>query len=137
MHLTKDSNMKKSKITLFKLSFFVILIVTGCSQDNKVPFTVAPLFDNSQPNTLGLKDAKGKETYTIFSPDSNENKYNHGLVLFPFKGMLYAQWQSSSKDEDGADTQVFYARSENGAEWNTPIALTAEYADGIKTSGGW
>lgn len=106
-------------------------------QDKKIPFQVDPLFDLSQPETLGLSFAKDAETFTIFSPDETDNHYNHGVVLFPFKGKLYAQWQSSSKDEDGQDTQVFYSRSDNGKDWEKPKALTAKKDDGITTSGGW
>jgi len=107
------------------------------AQEDNFPFRVDSLFDFDQPETLGLNFAKGLETITIFRPEANVNKYNHGVILFPFKGMLYAQWQSSSVDEDGYDTQVFYSKSANGKEWDNPIALTAKWNDGIKTSGGW
>jgi hypothetical protein len=106
-------------------------------QKSDVPFKVDSLFDFNQPKTLGLPFAKGLETFTIFSPKKNDNKYNHGVVLYPFKGMLYAQWQSSAVDEDGEDTQVFYSRSTNGKDWHVPTALTEKWAQGIITSGGW
>jgi hypothetical protein len=77
------------------------------------------------------------ETIIIFSPKNSDNKYNHGVVLLPFKGMLYAQWQNSAVNEDGEDTQVFYSRSTNGKDWNRPTALTKKWEHGIKTSGGW
>ena len=90
---------------------------------------------SSSPKTLGLPFADGLETVTIFSPNEEENRYNHGVVLFPFKERLYAQWQSSSKDEDGADTQVFYSRSHDGKVWEKPIALTNKGHNSITTSG--
>ncbi len=102
-----------------------------------MPFRVDSLFDFTQPNTLGLSFAEGVETSTIFSPGEHDNKYNHGAVLFPFKGMLYAQWQSSAVDEDAADTRVFFSRSADGKIWAKPIALTDSWPQGIKTSGGW
>jgi hypothetical protein len=51
--------------------------------------------------------------------------------------MLYAQWQSSSVDEDGKDTQVFYSRSVNGKDWDEPKELTKKSEHQITTSGGW
>ncbi len=72
--------------TLFLLSF------VGYTQNNIIPFKVDSLFDFNKPKTLGLPVAKFKETITIFSPHKNSNKYNHSVVLFPFKEMLYAQW---------------------------------------------
>lgn len=124
----------KNSIRFFFFLFFVSPIY---SQQNEIPFQVNNLFDLKQPKNLGLSFAKGLETFTIFSPKNNANKYNHGVVLFPFKGNLYAQWQSSAVDEDGADTQVFYSISANGKDWSEPIALTEKCEKGIKTSGGW
>jgi len=126
---------------LYKSSIKLVLLlfITGAShgQKNDIPFKVNPLFDPDEPNTLGLTFAKGVETFTVFSPGDNDNKYNHGVVLFPFRGMLYAQWQSSSVDEDAEDTRVFYSRSPDGKDWEQPTALTEEWDQGIKTSGGW
>lgn len=124
----------KNIITLLPLFF---LVLTLHAQECDVPFKVHSLFNFDQPETLGLPFAKGLETITIFTPKSCDNKYNHGVVLFPYKGMLYAQWQSSSVDEDGEDTQIFYSRSANGKDWNKPSALTEKWKYGIKTSGGW
>jgi len=121
---------------IVKLFPFLLAITLQC-QENNIPFKVNPLFDLNQPKTLGLSFAQKVETITIFNPKITENKYNHGVVLFPFKGMLYAQWQSSSIDEDGEDTQVFYSRSVDGSTWDKPKALTEKWKDGIKTSGGW
>ncbi|MDM8161597.1 sialidase family protein [Labilibaculum sp. K2S] len=115
--------------------FFLVLSLHA--QECDVPFKVHPLFNFDQPETLGLPFAKGLETVTIFAPQNGDNKYNHGVVLFPYKGMLYSQWQSSSVDEDGEDTQVFYSRSKNGKDWSKPSALTKKWKHGIKTSGGW
>ncbi len=128
---------KSFKIKKLKFYVFFLISFVGYSQNDSIPFRVDDLFDFNKPETLGLPVAKNKETITIFSPTKNENKYNHGVVLFPFKDMLYAQWQSSSIDEDGPDTQVFYARSKNGKEWSAPHALTSKYENGIKTGGGW
>ena len=128
--------MISNKNTFSFLCIF-FLVINLYSQDSEVPFKVKSLFDLNQPKTVGLSFAKGLETITLFSPKENENKYNHGVVLFPYKGKLYAQWQSSSVDEDSPDTQVYYSSSSNGKDWNTPIALTQKWNQGIKTSGGW
>tara|TARA_R110002049_G_scaffold308819_1_gene514216 strand:+ start:18579 stop:19757 length:1179 start_codon:yes stop_codon:yes gene_type:complete len=122
-------------ITISCLLFFITIL--SYAQKPIMPFKVDSLFDFNKPKTLGLLPAKNKETITIFSPYGDDNKYNHGVVLFPFKGMLYAQWQSSSLDEDGPDTQVFYSRSSNGKDWGKPMVLTSKSEDGITTSGGW
>ncbi len=124
-------------IKKINILYFLFITIAFYAQKNTIPFKVNTLFDLTNIETLGLTNAEKKENITIFSPQNNENKYNHGVVLFPFKGMLYAQWQSSSKDEDGADTQVFYSRSTDGKQWSKPKALTNKYKYGIKTSGGW
>lgn len=129
--------MIKSKLKVYVLVVASLLVLTCKEKEVAAPFHVANLFDSNQPNTLGLTEAKNKETVTIFSPTENDNKYNHGVVLFPFKHMLYAQWQSSSVDEDGEDTQVFYSRSYDGKVWSKPIALTSTSNSKITTSGGW
>lgn len=123
--------------------FTTIILFASLCLPNKLtaqgepPFSVLPLYDLQEPNTLGLEYAEGLETFTIFSPGEHDNKYNHGVVLFPFKGKLYAQWQSSSVDEDGEDTQIYYSISEDGEKWAQPIALTEPWDKGIRTSGGW
>lgn len=122
---------------IFQLSLFLFSVLAISGQEGDIPFKCNPLFNLNQTETLGLSFVKGAETFSIFSPQGKENKYNHGVVLFPFKGMIYAQWQSSSIDEDGTDTQVFYSKSVNGKDWDKPIALTKKWKYGIKTSGGW
>ena len=125
--------MYRDIVKLLLLFYFALAF----AQENEVPFKVNALFDFEQPKTLGLSWAKEIETIPIFSPQKNDNKYNHGAVLFPFKGMLYVQWQSSSMDEDSEDTQVFYSRSSDGTNWSKPIPLTEKWNNGITTSGGW
>ena len=78
------------------------------------PYEVAPgLFQASKPD-LGLSSASGAETFTVFAPTEGSDKFSNGVVLIPFKGRLYAQWQSSARDEDSADTWVAYAVSDDG-----------------------
>ena len=106
------------------------------------PFTVAPgLFDPTAPDTLGLEPAPGIETATIFRGTIERagpgGAYNHGVVLLPFRGRLYAQWQSSARDEDAPDTAVLYAHSPDGMNWSQPKVL-ARSSDGVRRSnGGW
>jgi len=92
---------------------------------NLITIKVAALFDLNKTETLGLTDAKNKETITIFSPKIDEIKYNNGVVLFPFKGMLYVQWKTSSIDEGVDNTQVFYSRS-NGKDLQ-PMKYKGKY----------
>lgn len=127
--------MKNHKKIILCLSVFINTFIFA--QKTEIPFTVNSLFDLNQPETLGLHFAKDAATFTIFSPKENENKYNHGVVLFYFKGMFYAQWQSSSLDEDGEDTQVFYSRSTDGKVWEKPMPLTTIDPKNLQTNGGW
>lgn len=96
------------------------------------------LIDTSDLNALGLPQAENAETVTIFSPGDDDLKFNHGTVLMPFKGKLYAQWQSSERDEDAPETIVRYSVSdESGENWSDPIDLTAPRTDGYTSNGGW
>lgn len=123
---------------LKRSGLFLLLLTVACScRTSQRPFSVSKLFDETQAATLGLPFAPGRETFPIFTPDSTGNRYNHGVVLFPFQGVLYAQWQSSATDEDGPDTRVFYSCSVDGVHWSAPMALTDSWAGGITTSGGW
>ena len=108
-----------------------------CGSDEP-PFTVAAgLFDQAFPQTLGLNPAEGSETFTIFRPARGDNAYNHGVVLVPFKGRLYAQWQTSRQDEDSSDTHVVFSVSDDGESWSEPAVLAPEWSFGYRTSGGW
>ncbi|MFZ5941237.1 MAG: exo-alpha-sialidase [Bacteroidota bacterium] len=77
------------------------------------------------------------ETITIFSPGEDDPHYNHGAVLYPFQGILYAMWQCSASDEDAPDTHVLYSRSTDGLVWEKAHELTACVKGEISTSGGW
>jgi hypothetical protein len=122
-----------------KLLLIITLAVLGISAfAQEAPFSISKkLFDTTQVNTLGLSFAKGVETYTIFSPQKEDYQYHHGVVLFPFKDYLYAQWQSSLKDEDAPETRIMYSRSKDGKQWSKPEVLVAPNEKGLVTNGGW
>jgi hypothetical protein len=108
------------------------------AQTEALPFDVQEgLFDQEQPDTLGLALAVGAETVSIFKPTDDTDKYGHGVILMPFKGHLYAQWQSSAQDEDAPDTRVMYSRSEDGTTWSEPMELVPRWDQGYRSSGGW
>lgn len=123
----------------------VLLLVLCCltahgvpAAESGVPIALAHgLLDPSQPETLGLDYAPGSGTFTVFRPGPADNHYNHGVVLLPFKGRLYAQWQTSERDEDAAETQVVYSVSGDGEHWSAPRVLAPTMENGIRTSGGW
>jgi hypothetical protein len=118
-------------------AFLVALSSTAHAQSQPAPYRISPgLFDASRPDDLGLKVAPGRQTVTIFRPRSNSPKYNNGVVLLPFKGRFYAQWQTSARDEDAPDTFVVYSRSSDGAQWSAPMTLVPSGAV-RHTSGGW
>jgi hypothetical protein len=103
-----------------------------------IPLAVTEgLLDASQPATLGLGWAPGAETFTVFRPQAGQPGFAHGVVLMPFKGQLYAQWQTSRRDEDGPDTHVVYSRSADGEAWTAPQVLAPTLDSGFRTSGGW
>lgn len=94
-------------------------------------------YDASRPETMGFELLPAVETVTVFQPDSTGCRYNNGLVLYPFKGKLFAQWQSSDWDEDASDTRVLYSVSSDGLTWSEPMPLPLPPIEGIWTNGGW
>lgn len=128
------------KLKCCSLLFVFCLLKFGLlhAQNPDRPFRISNnLFDTTQVNTLGLSFAKGIATSTVFKPDATDYKYNHGVVLFPFKNELYAQWQSSLKDEDAAETRIMYSKSKDGETWSKPQVLVAPNKKGLITNGGW
>jgi hypothetical protein len=102
------------------------------------PFSVKEnLFDSSQPITLGLSKPAGIQYSTVFKAVEGKAQYNHGAVLFPFKGKLFIQWQSSIQDEDAEETQILFSLSKNGKKWQPAKTLVAARKDFIVTNGGW
>ena len=102
------------------------------------PYGVAPgLFQAGAPD-LGLEPAPGTQTFTVFAPGEATDRFSNGVVLMPFKGRLYAQWQSSARDEDAPDTWVAYSVSDDGETWRAPVALAHAGEGGLmRSSGGW
>ena len=96
------------------------------------------LFDQNNPDTLGLSCPDGLETVTVWQADENSDHYCNGVCLAAFGGKLYCQWQSSATDEDAADTHVMYAvSSDKGRTWSSAKVLAQDIGDGYCTSGGW
>ncbi len=112
--------------------------LAGSAQEVDAPARVTDgLLDLANTDTLGLDLAEGVETVTVFAPGDDDLKFNHGVVLLPFKGKLYAQWQTSELDEDAPETIVTYAVSDDGTTWSEPSPLTTPRTDGYTSSGGW
>lgn len=115
-------------------------MLSACAsrQPQQAPFSVdKKLFDFSQPQTLGLTKPEGLEQHIVFFADELGTHYNHGVVLLPFKDQLFMQWQSSAKDEDGADTQVLYTSSQDGLFWREEEVLASVRPEVTLTNGGW
>jgi hypothetical protein len=122
-------------------SWFVSLwlgVAAASAPAPPAPYVVAPgLFDESKRD-LGLARANGAQTVRIFEPRDDTDKFSNGVVLMPFKGRLYAQWQSSPKDEDTPDTWVAYATSDDGTTWSAPAVLARRgERRRMHSSGGW
>lgn len=120
-----------------KLRWLVAAWWICCVATAAAPLAVGPgVFDPALPD-LGLKPAPGTQNITVFKPDAGTDGFANGVVLFPFRGRLYAQWQSSQKDEDSPDTHVVYATSADGVHWTRPKRLGTTDDAGMQTSGGW
>lgn len=133
-----DENKNHHHFLHFTILLSFLLSPTGFTQQAQLPcYLKTGLLDLEQPESLGLSVADGAETFTIFKSNENTDHYCNGVVLFPFKGMLYAQWQSSAADEDAEDTWVAYSRSSDGKTWTEPMVLVPKWSKGIRTSGGW
>jgi len=117
-------------------SLALLALTSGSSGDP--PYRVSPdLFRQGSPD-LGLAPAPGARTFTVFAPTQRTDKFSNGVVLIPFKGRLYAQWQSSARDEDSADTWVAWSVSEDGERWSAPRTLAPAGEGGLmRSSGGW
>jgi hypothetical protein len=118
-----------------------VLVLTAAAApdpERLAPYQVAPgLFRPDRPD-LGLKPAPGAQTFTVFAPTARTDRFSNGVVLIPFKGRLYAQWQSSAQDEDSADTWVAYSVSDDGQTWGAPTMLAPAGEGGVmRSSGGW
>jgi hypothetical protein len=127
-------------VTGFRAWIFLLWlgIAAASAQTPPAPYGIAQgLFDEAKPD-LGLARVAGAQTVRIFEPRDDSDKFSNGVVLVPFKGKLYAQWQSSPKDEDTPDTWVAYASSEDGSTWSAPRALAPPGEGGrMHSSGGW
>ncbi len=123
------------KIILF---IFVATLFSFSSADTPAPFsTQQNLFDSTQPTTLGLTKPTSINHIQVFKAIENKAQYNHGAVLFPFKGKLYIQWQSSKQDEDAAETKILFSVSNTGTQWRKAKTLVAARKNALITNGGW
>lgn len=120
------------------LALAALIAAAPLSQSAEPPLAIAPgLFDPAEPD-LGLTRAPGAETVMIFAPGDSGDQFSNGVVLIGFKGRLYAQWQSSAKDEDSPDTWVAFASSKDGLHWSRPAMLASAGVGGaMRSSGGW
>lgn len=121
-----------------RLLTVLALMTAFCAHAQDAPYAVASdVFDTRQAD-LGLHVAAGTQTFTIFRPGAGDTKFNNGVVLLPFKGRLFAQWQTSPRDEDSPDTFVAYSISEDGTQWSPPAVLaTAGRGGRMHSNGGW
>lgn len=126
-------------IRLLAAGAAALALTAGAAEPERAaPYEIAPnLFQQDRPD-LGLKPAPGAQTFTVFAPTQETDRFSNGVVLIPFKGRLYAQWQSSARDEDSADTWVAYSVSDDGESWSAPRPLTPAGEGGVmRSSGGW
>lgn len=122
----------------FGLIAIALFGAAALAQSPSEPYTISPgLFDEQKPD-LGLVRAPGSQSARIFTPRADTDKFSNGVVLIPFAGRLFAQWQSSPVDEDSPDTWVAYAVSDDGLAWSEPKVLATRGEGGrMHSSGGW
>lgn len=129
-------------IPLRPLAAAILCVVIGAKtpaeRADSPPYRITPrLFDAAQAD-LGLAPAPGTHTATVFRATEETDRYCNGAALVAFRGKLYAQWQSSARDEDSADTWVAYSSSADGEAWSAPRVLApAGEAGSMRSSGGW
>lgn len=106
--------------------------------DRAGPYSVMPdLFDAAKAD-LGLMPAPGTQTFTVFRPSDGTDHFSNGVSLIGFRGRLYAQWQSSPRDEDSPNTRVMFSSSADGEHWTDPVELAPPGQGGqMVSSGGW
>lgn len=123
---------------MIKAMTAALLVLATATPGDIAPYTVAPgLFRQGSPD-LGLAPVPGARTFTVFVPTERTDRFSNGVVLIPFRGRLYAQWQSSARDEDSADTRVAYSVSGDGETWSPPAVLAPAGEGGLmRSSGGW
>lgn len=128
--------------TILRKSVVVFLASLVFSTTNlkatDLPFAVKnSLYDQTQEETLGLVEAEGTETITIFSPTESTDQFSNGVIMTGFKDSIYCQWQCSATDEDADETYVAYSASKNGKIWTAPRVLAPTIDNGYCSSGGW
>lgn len=102
------------------------------------PYDVAPGLFAQGKTDLGLQRPAAIENATIFSADPGGDRFANGTVLIGFKGRLFAQWQSSARDEDSADTSLAYSISHDGVTWGSRRLLHPRGdAPEMRSNGGW
>ena len=112
--------------------------VRAAAADASPAYRVTPgLFDAARAD-LGLRPVVGSRTSTVFAATEGTDRYCNGAALVAFRGRLYAQWQSSARDEDSPDTWVAFSSSTDGESWSRPQVLAPALAGGaMRSSGGW
>ncbi len=92
--------------------------------DTQTILTVdSKLFDQTQPMTLGLDLHEAVETFAVYQPQENDNRFNNHPQLMPFRGHLYATWQGTPKNEDSDDSFALVSRSADGKTWDKPTVI--------------
>jgi len=105
------------------------LATVGRAENPAPPFTVEEGLPGAIPHQH-LQRPAGAETITIFAPSDDTDKFSNGVQVYPFKGYLYAQWQSTPQHEDTKDSRVVWSRSPNGVDWEAPRELATQPEEG-------
>ena len=78
----------------------------------------------------------------LFDPEgAGKWSYSHHAHITSFQGKLYAMWSSGRLHEDMFGQRVMMSRSENGIDWEKPVALfdtiLGERSEGVLTAAGF
>ena len=99
----------------------------------------AKLFDQRQPNTLGLATIRGKHR-SIYRATADGYKFCHHANLGVWRDRLYLMWSNGIAHEDHNGQRVMFATSRDGLSWSAPAVLIPD-CDGpgplASVAAGW
>ena len=118
-----------------KKIWLLILLAVACKAgpSGELPRMADGLLDLSDTASLGLPACPGAERIVVFRSEG----YVNNVLLTRFRETYYCMWQQSARDEDSPDTEVRYARSADGRQWDEPSLLAAPNDSSFVSPGGW
>lgn len=107
-------------ILLFSLGVFAQVRVA-----DRIGLATKPSWGTVVDSATALPSNCNKQTVTVFTPTTiNVNTYNHHVVMYVYKSIVYLMTSTGNSDEDDAGQYVRYSYSSNyGQTWTTHSTL--------------